>query len=140
MTEGEQGDEGGRRIHIRLRKASPQDVGALYRWLGREDWFVRAERENGLRVVFPEGDGAERQDGPYGPPMGGLVTELVLVVAGAAMTPVFEDLYTRVTAAVRAWADNSGADAPHVETGTRGADDGPDPGSRTDDGEGEGIR
>ncbi|SEN75157.1 hypothetical protein [Actinacidiphila rubida] len=140
MTQGVQGDGGGRQIRIRLQGGSQRDLGALHRWLGREDWFARAERDSGLRVAFPEEDGTARETGPEGPPMGGVITELVLVVAGAAMSPAFEDLYTRVKAAVRAWADNSGARPPHVDTGTRGGDDGPDPGSRTDDGEGEGIR
>jgi hypothetical protein len=132
MTQGEHGDEGRRQIHIRLEGGGARDLGALHRWLSREDWFVHAQQEYGLRVAFREEDGTERAAGPDGPPMGGLITDLVLLVAGAAIGPVFDDLYTRAKAAVRAWAENSGAEPPHVGTGTPG--DGP--GEGTDDGEG----
>lgn len=138
MTQGEHGDEGCRQIHIRLDGGGARDLGALHRWLSREDWFVHAEREYGLRVAYREEDGTERAAGPDGPPMGGLITDLVLLVAGAAIGPVFDDLYTRAKAAVRAWAENSGVDSPHVGTGTSGtgASGGEGPDEGTDDGEG----
>jgi len=149
MTHGERGDEGCRQIHIRLEGGGARDLGALHRWLSREDWFVDAEQEYGLRVAYREEDGTERPAGPDGPPMGGLITDLVLLVAGAAIGPVFDDLYTRAKAAVRAWAENSGVDTPQVGTGTPGgtsgneasggaSGEGPDEG--TDDGEGGRIR
>lgn len=132
-----QEDAGGREIRIRLDSGGARDLGALHRWLSREEWFVRAERDYGLRVTYREEDGTERMAYPDGPPMGSLFAELVLWVVGTAVAPAFEDLYTRVKAAVRAWADNSGADMPRLEVGTPGLDD-TDEG--TDDGEGEGIR
>ena len=130
---------GGHQIHIRLDGGGPGDLESLHRWLSREDWFVHAERQYGLRVAYREDDGTEPAPGPDGPQMGGLITELVLVVTSAAMTPVFEDLYTRAKAAVSAWADNSGAEPPRVDRtdstgGTGGTDDG------TEDGEGGRIR
>lgn len=142
------GDANSRRIRIRVEGNPARDLGALLRWLGREDWFTQAQREYGLKVAYCEEDGTERETRPEGPPMGGLITELVLVVTGAAMTPVFEDLYKRAKAAVRAWADNSGADMPQVaregdgprnaagvpETG--GADPGEAPAAAPHDGEG----
>lgn len=146
MTQGERGD-GNRQIHIRLQGGSARDLGALHRWLSREDWFARAEQEYGLRVAYREVDGTERSAGPDGPPMGGLITELVLVVAGGALNPVFEDLYTRAKAAVHAWAGNSGAAAPQVDRDAQDADGcgpgtigGDAPGPETGDGEGEGAR
>jgi len=147
-----QEDTGDRQIHIRLDGGGARDLGALHRWLSREDWFVQAEREHGLRVAYREEDGTERPAGPDGPPMGGLIPELVLLVASSALTPVFEDLYTRAKAAVRAWADNSGTRTPRVDattphaghanvgeagTGQAGADHADE---GTDDGEGGRIR
>ncbi|MBY8879019.1 hypothetical protein [Actinacidiphila acidipaludis] len=146
-----QEDAGDRQIHIRLEGGGARDLGALHRWLSREDWFAQAQREHGLRVAYREENGTERPAGPDGPPMGGLITELVLVVASSAMTPVFEDLYTRAKAAVRAWADNSGARRPRVAAtntdpaagaaGRTADDDAADPSDDgTDDGEAGRIR
>lgn len=156
MTQGEHGDEDRRQIHIRLEGGGARDLGALHRWLSREDWFVHAEREYGLRVAYHEQDGTESPVGPNGPPMGGLVTELVLLLAGAVAGPVFDDLYTRAKAAVGAWAKNSGTTAPQVGSdtperapgpegpreesdGASGVASGAGPDERADDGEGEGI-
>lgn len=111
------GGAGSRRIHIRVEGDQARDLGALHRWLSREDWFRQAQAEYGLKIAYREENGTERDARPDGPPMGGLITELVLVVAGAALAPAFEDLYTRAKAAVCAWAGNSGVDAPQVDTG-----------------------
>jgi hypothetical protein len=105
-----------RRIRIRIDGDDPGDLGALYRWLSLEDWFAQAEAERRITVVYRDGEGIEQPPGTDhgGPPMGG-VTELVLVLAGAALAPVFEDMYTRAKVAVRAWADNSSTEERSVE-------------------------
>ncbi|MEW2522702.1 hypothetical protein [Actinacidiphila alni] len=99
---------------------------ALHRWLSLEEWFTRAEAERRLTVAYREydtegRDPAEERDGP---PMGGGLVELVLVIAGAAASPVFEDLYRQVKVAVRAWRDNTSSDEHPVEAAAT-ADDVP---------------
>jgi hypothetical protein len=95
-----------RRIRIRLSGDQPQDLQALRRWLGLEEWFTEAEAQYGLRVVFRERDGTQQPTGPDGPPMGGVVTEIVLMVASGVLTPVFDDLYRRAKTSVQAFATN----------------------------------
>ncbi|MEU6849812.1 hypothetical protein ABZ901_07775 [Actinacidiphila alni] len=114
-----------------------RNVVALHRWLSLEEWFTRAEAERRLTVAYREydtegRDPAEERDGP---PMSGGLVELVLVIAGAAASPVFEDLYRQVKVAVRAWRDNTSSeehpveaaatadDAPAVAVNTGGAED-----------------
>ncbi|MET9218868.1 hypothetical protein ABZX65_08870 [Streptomyces sp. NPDC003300] len=71
---------------------------------------------------------------------GGLV-ELVLVIAGAAITPVFEDLYNRAKVAAHAWAANSSSDDHPMVTDVQadGAGDGVDGGDGAGDGAGAGA-
>ncbi|MBD0740365.1 hypothetical protein [Streptomyces sp. CBMA29] len=115
MTHGD--GEPGRRIRIRVTGDDPQDLEALYRWLKLEEWFAQAEAARELTVEQREYDGVrpDAEERPDGPSMGGVLSELVLVIAGAAVTPVFEDLYNRAKIAAHAWADNSSsADHPMV--------------------------
>jgi hypothetical protein len=116
MTDGN--GEPSRRIRIRVTGDDAQNLAALHRWLSLEDWFVRAEAEQGLSVVYREYDGAERDPAEQrdGPPMSGGLAELVLVIAGAALSPVFEDLYRKAKVAARAWADNTSSDDHPVGT------------------------
>jgi hypothetical protein len=105
-----------RRIRIRVGGDDARDLRALHSWLGLEDWFAQAEAANTLAVVYREGDGTEREAHRDGPPMSGGVIELVLVIAGAALSPVFEDLYGRAKVAVRAWADNVSSEQHPIDT------------------------
>lgn len=95
-----------RRIRIRLSGDQPQDLQALQRWLGLEEWFTEAEAQYGLRVVFRERDGTRQAEGPDGPAMGGVVTEIVLMIASGVLTPVFDDLYRHAKTSVQAFATN----------------------------------
>jgi hypothetical protein len=129
--------ESSRRIRIRVIGDDAQNLAALHRWLSLEDWFSRAEAEQQLRVVYREDDGEERdpQEDRDGPPMSGGLAELVLVIASAAITPVFQDLYNRAKVAARAWADNTSSDDNPVLTVVRtdgATDDAPDTGTGTD--------
>lgn len=125
MTHGD--GESSRRIRIRVTGDDAQNLEALHRWLSLEDWFAQAEAEQRLKVVYREGDGEERDPREHreGPPMSGGLVELVLVIAGAALSPVFDDLYRRARVAVRAWADNTSTSAHPVLTtvATDDADD-----------------
>jgi hypothetical protein len=116
MTDGN--GEPSRRIRIRVTGDDAQNLAALHRWLSLEEWFARAEAEQGLSVVYREYDGAERDPAERrdGPPMSGGLAELVLVIAGAALSPVFEDLYRKAKVAARAWADNTSSDDHPVGT------------------------
>ncbi|MFF7155404.1 hypothetical protein [Streptomyces sp. NPDC008139] len=140
MTHGD--GEPGRRIRIRVTGDDAQDLEALYRWLSLEDWFAQAEAAHQLKAEVREYDGArhdpeERRDGP---PMSGGLVELVLVIAGAAITPVFEDLYNRAKVAAHAWADNSSSDDHPMVTDVQadGAGDGVDGVDGDGDGDGDG--
>jgi hypothetical protein len=105
-----------RRIRIRIDGDDARDLRALHSWLSLEEWFAEAEAAYGLKVVYREGDGTEREARRGGPPMGGGLTELVLVIAGAALAPAFEDLYSRIKVAIRAWEDNTSSDRHRVDT------------------------
>lgn len=128
-----------RRIRIRLSGDQPQDLQALRRWLGLEEWFTEAEAQYGLRVVFRERDGTQQPTGPDGPPMGGVVTEIVLMIASGVLTPVFDDLYRRAKTSVQAFATNLSSSRHSIDaevTVEDASDDVPrDPsGDGTDDG------
>jgi hypothetical protein len=139
-----------RRICIRLSSDQAQDLKALQSWLSLEEWFTEAQAEHGLKVVYRERDGTEQAAGPDGPPMGGVVTEIVLMVAAGALTPVMEDIYEHVKTSVHAFATNLSSrrrriegrvtveDAPEDDAGggARDTDDGPARPSGRQDGEG----
>jgi hypothetical protein len=125
-----------RRIRIRIDgDDDASDLRALHRWLSLEEWFTEAEAARELKVVFREGDGTEQEARRGGPPMSSGVVELVLVIAGAALSPVFDDLYNRARVAVRAWADNSSSEQHRVEA----AIDADDPPVAAGDGDGGGA-
>lgn len=123
MTDGN--GEPSRRIRIRVSGDDAQSLTALHRWLSLEDWFAQAEAAQLVTVVYREYEGGERDPAEErdGPPMSGGLTELVLVLAGAALAPVFEDLYRKAKIAARAWADNTSSDDHPVGTSVV-ADDG----------------
>lgn len=142
----------GHRILIRLTGDQAQDLKALQSWLSLEEWFTDAQAQHGLRVVYRERDGSEQAAGPDGPPMGGVVTEIVLMLASSVLTPVIEDVYRHAKTSARAFAanlsssrrrveaqvtaeDGAGGDADGVtDGGTGGTGDGP--GNGTADGTG----
>ncbi|MEE4544877.1 hypothetical protein V2S66_23290 [Streptomyces sp. V4-01] len=115
-----------------------QHLKALRSWLSLEEWFTDAQAQYGLRVVYRGRDGREQAAGPDGPPMGGVVTEIVLVLAGAALNPVINDLYEHVKTSVHAFTTNlSGGERRiegrvAVEDSSAGADDAEDATDATD--------
>lgn len=110
-----------RRIHIQVTDADANDLGALHRWLSLEEWFTQAEENRQLKVAYREDNGTERTPaaGPAGPPMSGPIVELVLVITGTALSPLFEDLYARAKVAVRAWSENTSSEDRTVDAVVR---------------------
>lgn len=105
----------GHRILIRLTGDQAQDLKALQSWLSLEEWFTDAQTQHGLRVVYRERDGSEQAAGPDGPPMGGVVTEIVLMLASGVLTPVIEDVYRHAKVSARAFAANLSSSRRRVE-------------------------
>jgi hypothetical protein len=105
----------GHRILIRLTGDQAQDLKALQSWLSLEEWFTDAQAQHGLRVVYRERDGSEQAAGPDGPPMGGVVTEIVLMLASGVLTPVIEDVYRHAKTSARAFAANLSSSRRRVE-------------------------
>lgn len=125
------------RIRVGGTHTAQQDLGALESWLRREPWF-QEELDSGRVVVA-------RRGSPGGEPEGAMgigIDDLILILIGAAIQPGFDELYNKVRASVKAWADNrrrQAADGEHpeatVESGTdaealeRGSD--PEPEAET---------
>jgi hypothetical protein len=127
MTHADGGQAAQRRgIRIRVSGDDARDLGALHRWLSREEWFAQAEERDQLEVAYRERNGTERviDADQVGPPMGGGILELVLVITGVAIAPVFEDLYAHAKVAVRAWAANITSSGRSVEADVQRDDDG----------------
>jgi hypothetical protein len=144
---------GARAVRVRISGTfdSETDRADLEEWLLQEDWFKEHAREGLLRIERPDGDpgegpGSSRDDGP---PMGGLLGDILLIVVSASLQPVFGDLYDSIRTSVDAWRENrrvtrsggedprtrveeadapDGAtgDAPEDEPGTGGAEPDPD--------------
>ncbi|MFE9771296.1 hypothetical protein ACFYOV_06410 [Streptomyces sp. NPDC005931] len=87
-------------IRVRLDgTASERDVGALRRWLEREQPLDELVREGRLQIR------ERRRTDETGAPMGAGM-EIVVVIVGAAATVVFQELLDRVKRAVSAWQAN----------------------------------
>lgn len=110
-----------RRIHIRVTDAGANDLGALHRWLSLEEWFTRAEENHQLTVAYREDNGTELTPDAdlAGPPMSGAIVELVLVITGTVLAPVFNDLYAQAKTAVRAWSENASSEDRTVDATVR---------------------
>ena len=97
-----------RAIAIRIEGGDQQDPEALLAWLRREPRLSEALARQELRIepvtTRDDRDGTASGDRP--PTMDGGVGGVLLVVLGAAMGPLFEDLYETTKRAVRAWVTN----------------------------------
>lgn len=108
-------------IRVRLDgTATEWDVGALRKWLRREQPLDERVRAGELRIherPVPDGTGA---------PMG-VGTEIVLVVTGAGAAVFFQELLDQVKRAVAAWRANRDAveagDPPDAEVEPVNVDD-----------------
>ncbi|MFF5252522.1 hypothetical protein ACFY4K_10795 [Streptomyces leeuwenhoekii] len=89
-----------RGIRIRLdRTASESDIGALHKWLEREKPLEELVRTGRLRIHE-----RSRTD-ETGAPMS-IGMEIVVALAGAAGSVLFQELLDQVKKAVQAWRDN----------------------------------
>ncbi|MFI8088802.1 hypothetical protein ACIF9R_10855 [Streptomyces sp. NPDC086080] len=94
-------------IRVRLGgTATERDIGALRKWLEREQPLDERVRAGELRMY--ERPGTDGTGAPMGVGM-----DILLVVTGAGAAVFFEELLGQVKRAVSAWLANRGA----VETG-----------------------
>ncbi|MHC3470152.1 hypothetical protein ACYF6T_15705 [Streptomyces sp. 7R007] len=88
-------------IRVRLdRTAGESDVGALKKWLEREEPLDHWARRGELRIEV-----RGRRDGEPGTPMG-FGSEIVVALIGAGASAAFKELVPAVRLAVQAWRDN----------------------------------